>query len=144
MRNSLEDYLDSADGAASVLAHARLLMKLAGFYETIAPLHLRQGSSLANYKSGKVVIHASNGALATKLRQMAPTLAEEFSKRGVECSGVEVKVQAREIPRQSITSTQKPLSAKTGRELAGLAESLPESSLRNALQTLLARSAIRE
>lgn len=144
MHNSLENYLEAADGAGKVLAHARLLMKLTRLYEGFAPAHLGRASCVANYKSGIVVIHAESGAVAAKLRQMAPSLAGEFFKNGLECSGVQVKVQARESAAQSITSTQKPLSARTGRELSELTGSLPDSPLRAALQSLLAHAAIRE
>lgn len=144
MHNSLENYLEAADGAGKVLAHARLLMKLAHLYEGFAPAHLGQASSVANYKSGIVVIHAESGAVAAKLRQMAPSLAVEFSKKGLECNGVQVKVQAREIIDKSTSSTQKPLSRRTGRELAEFTESLPESPLRAALRNLLAHAAIKE
>ncbi len=144
MHNSLENYLDTADGAGKVLAHARLLIKLAHLYQEIAPGHLGQASSLANYKSGIIVIHAVSGAVAAKLRQLAPTLADGFSKRGIECNGVQVKVQARKIDTQSRTSTQKPLTPRACLELAGLRDALPASPLREALDNFLAHVAIRE
>ena len=144
MQNSLENFLEAADGAGKVLAHARLLIKLTHIYQEIAPTHLGQASSLANYKSGTIVIHAVSGAVATKLRQLAPTLAEGFSKRGVECNGVQVKVQARENIAQSTSSTQKPLSAKTSKGLEALRDSLPSSPLRAALATLLEHAAKQE
>ena len=141
MQNSLENFLETADGAGKVLAHARLLIKLAQIYQELAPMHLSQTSSLANYKSGIIVIHAISGAVAAKLRQMAPTLADGFSKRGIECNGVQVKVQAREFSTQSRTSTPKPLTSRTSIELEGLRDSLPASPLRDALNSLLAHSA---
>jgi hypothetical protein len=144
MQKSLENYLDTAEGAGQVLAHARLLIKLAHLYQDIAPANLRQASRLANYKSGIIVIHAANGVLAAKLRQMAPTLVEGFVKRGVECNGVQVKVQAPESRTQSRTSTQKPLSASAAGDLEVLRDTLPASPLRTALETLLARAAKRE
>ena len=144
MNNSLESYLDAAEGAGKVLAHARLLMKLTALYQEIAPAHLGQASSLANFKSGIIVIHAASGAVAAKLRQLAPTLADGFSRRGVECNGVQIKVQATEIARQSRTSMPKPLSTPTSRKLAGLRDSLPESDLRRALDTLIQRAAKEE
>ena len=144
MQNSLENFLDAADGASKVLAHARLLIKLTHIYQEIAPTHLGQASSLANYKSGTIVIHAVSGAVAAKLRQLAPTLADGFSKRGIECNGVQVKVQARENIAQSTSSTQKPLSAKTSKGLEALRDSLPNSPLRAALATLLERAAKQE
>jgi hypothetical protein len=144
MQNSLENYLEAADGAGKVMAHARLLIKLTHLYQEIAPTHLGQASSLANYKSGIIVIHAVSGVVAAKLRQLAPTLAEGFSQRGIECNGVQVKVQARKINTQSRASTQKPLSSRTSRTLEGLRDSLPDSPLRAALETLLTHSAKQE
>ena len=141
MNHSLESYLDAADGAGKVLAHARLLMKLTHLYQEIAPTHLGQASHLANYKSGIIVIHAASGAIAAKLRQMAPTLADGFSIRGVECNGVQIKVQARKISAQSTASTKKPLTPRTSHTLESLRDTLPNSPLRTALETLLSRSA---
>ena len=144
MQKTLENYLEAVDGAGKVLAHARLLIKLTHLYHEIAPAHLGLASSLANYKSGIIVIHAVNGAVAAKLRQLAPTLADGFSKKGIECNGVQVKVQARKIDTQSRASTQKPLSSKASRGLEALRDSLPVSPLRAALETLLVRSAKQE
>lgn len=141
MQSSLENFLEAADGAGKVLAHAKLLIKLAQMYQELAPMHLSQASSLANYKSGIIVIHAVSGAVAAKLRQMAPTLADGFSKRGIECNDVQVKVQAREFSAQSKTSTLKPLTSRTSIELEGLRDSLPASPLRDAVDSLLAHSA---
>ncbi|MBP7204877.1 MAG: DUF721 domain-containing protein [Propionivibrio sp.] len=115
-------------------------MRLTRLYQTIAPAHLAAASHLANYKSGIVVIHAASGAVATKLKQLAPTLADGFSRKGVECNGVQVKVQARESGTQSRTSEPKPLSSSASRSLSDLRDSLPESPLRTALQTLIERA----
>ena len=144
MQKSLENYLEATDGAGKVLAHARLLIKLANLYQKIAPAHLSQASTLANYKSGIIVIHATTGAVAAKLRQLAPSLSDGFSKRGIECNGVQVKVQAPEINTQSMTSTQKPLSIKAEQSLCELRDHLPQSPLRSALENLLARALIKE
>lgn len=144
MQSTLENYLEAADGAGKLLVHARLLMKLTHLYQEIAPTHLGQASCVANYRSGAIVIHATSGAVATKLRQLAPTLVSEFSKQGVECTEVVVKVQAKEIQTQSRASTQKPLSLRASNELGCLAGSLPASSLRSALESLLAKSARQE
>lgn len=146
MTNSLQDYLASADGAGKVLAHARLLTRLAKLFEEIAPRHLVQASRLANYKSGTIVIHASSGAVATKLRQLAPTLVDELSQRGVECSGLQVKVQAasRAHAWAAPAPARKVLSARTSQGLSALCRSLPDSPLRAALDRLLAHSAREE
>ena len=141
MHKSLDNFLEAPDGAGKLLAHARLLVKLARIYALIAPENLRQASQLANYKSGTVVVHAGSGAVAAKLRQLAPTLAAGFSQRGVECTGVLVKVQAPESRTQSMASTKKPLAPGACNALNELRASLPETPLRHAIDALLERSA---
>ena len=136
-----EQYLDSDAAASRVMAHARLLLKLSRHFEAIAPAGLRHAAHVANFKSGKIVIHADNGAVATKIRQMSQRFCDELSKRGADCTGIEVKVQPREITVQSTTSTQKPLSAKARGVLRSTSENLPKGPLREALDRLLQRAA---
>lgn len=142
---SLEHYLDSADGTAQVMTHARLLLKLSRRYESIAPAGLSHVSRVANYKSGKIVIHADNGAIAAKLRQMSTSICQRITQTGIECNVMEIKVQPRENPYQSIASTPKPLSATSSATLRATSSALPETSpLRQALEQLLSRAALRE
>ena len=136
-----EQYLNSDAATSRIMAHARLLQKLSRRFEAIAPSGLRHAARVANYKSGKVVIHTENGAVAAKLRQMSQRLCDELSKGGAECSAMEVKVQPRQTPYQSTTSTLKPLSGKAFGMLQSTADSLPEGPLRKALNTLLERAA---
>ena len=86
MTDALEHYLDNDAAAGRVMAHARLLLKLARRFEAVAPGGLGSLARVANYKSGKVVIHADNGAVAAKLRQMSQRLCDELSRGGAQCS----------------------------------------------------------
>lgn len=139
-----EQYLDSDLAAGKLMAHARLLLKLSRRFEAIAPAGLRHAAHVANYKSGKIVIHADNGAVATKIRQMSQRLCDELSKSGPECNDMEVKVQPHQIPYQSTSSTVKPLSATACGMLRATTDKLPDGPLRTALDTLLKRAATRE
>lgn len=136
-----EQYLDSDAAASRVIAHARLLLKLSRRFEAIAPAGFRHSAHVANYKSGKIIIHADNGAVAAKIRQMSQRLCDELSKGVAECSGIEVKVQPRQIPSQSMSSTQKPLSDKAIGVLRATTDTLPQGPLRDALDNLLKRAA---
>jgi hypothetical protein len=136
-----EHYLDKDAAAGRVMAHARLLLKLSRRFEAVAPAGLRHSAHVANYKLGTIIIHADNGAVAAKIRQLSQRLSSELSKGGPECSGIEVKVQPRQIPSQSISSTQKPLSDKTIGILQSTTDKLPEGPLRKALDNLLKRAA---
>lgn len=144
MYNGPEHYLDKDAATGRVMVHARLLLKLSRRFEAVAPAGLRYAAHVANYKSGKIIIHADNGAVAAKIRQLSQRLSDELSKGGTECSGIEVKVQPRQIPCQSTSSTQKPLSDKAFGMLRSTAENLPKGPLRDALDNLLKHAARKE
>ncbi|MBK6356436.1 MAG: DUF721 domain-containing protein [Betaproteobacteria bacterium] len=141
MYNGPEHYLDKDAAAGRVMAHARLLLKLSRRFEAVAPAGLRHSAHVANYKLGTIIIHADNGAVAAKIRQLSQRLSSELSKGGAECSGIEVKVQPRQIPSQSTSSTQKPLSDRAIGMLRSTSETLPKGPLREALDRLLERAA---
>lgn len=143
MIHSPEHFLSADNAAGKVMAHVRLLQKLDRRFGATAPSGLRHAARVANYKSGTVVIHAENGAVAAKLRQLAPRLALELAKCGAECHTVDVRVQPRQALREISSSTQKPLSDTSFRTLQATADSLPEGPLRQALSHLLARAARR-
>lgn len=126
------------------MEHARLLLRLSRRFADALPAGLARSARVANYKSGKVVIHADNGAVAAKLRQMSGRLCGELCKGGLQCTEVEVKVQPRRDTPAYPAPTQKPLSARTAGTLAETAGRLPAGDLRNALQQLLERSARQE
>ncbi|MBS1197142.1 MAG: hypothetical protein H6R18_927 [Proteobacteria bacterium] len=137
MHGSLLQFLGTEDGAARVLAHAELLLRLSRRYETIVPAGLGHVSRVANFKSGVVIIHADNGAAAAKLRQMSTSLCQLLAKDFCECNGIEIKVQPRKTPAQSIPSKPQPLSDKVKDCLQGTLQGLPEKSpLRAALEKL--------
>lgn len=106
------------------------------------PAHLLPGTRIANLKHGKVVIHADSGAVAVKLRQLAPRLATGFCQQGLEVTGIEIKVQGR---RTRQADPNKNLSRKIGlrpkHALTSLADGLEETSpIRRALEKLLRNS----
>jgi len=144
MYKAPEDYLDADAAAGRIMAHARLLMKLSSRFDAVTPAALRHAAHVANFKSGKLVIHADNGAVAAKIRQMHRRLCDELSKKAPECNDIEVKVQPRQNLSRSNTSTIKPISGQTAALLGKTVEGLPEGSLRNALDTLLRRAARQE
>lgn len=142
MHNTLDHFLSATNGAGSLMAHLRMLSGLQRAYSQIVPDHLGQSSQVVNCKQGIVVIHADNGAVAAKLRQMATRLAGEFVKRGVECSGVQIKVQANAPAPSTPPKTARPLSAATQKTLLDAAANLPDPQLRAALERLLNHAVI--
>lgn len=140
MYKAPEQYLDADAAVGRVMAHARLLLKLSSRFDELAPGALSHAAHVANYKSGKIIIHAENGAVAAKIRQMSRRLCGELSLEGSECIDIEVKVQPRQSLYRSTASTSKPISGKAAEILRATAEGMPHGKLRQALDTLLLRA----
>ncbi|MEW5887494.1 MAG: DUF721 domain-containing protein [Pseudomonadota bacterium] len=138
----LDAYLHSADSLARLRAHAQRLVELQRVYADIAPAYLAESSRVANHKQGKLVIHADNGAVAAKLRQIVPSLCDEFGKRGFEVTEIQVKAQPLEVKHQAGRwRTAISVSAHAKNRLSALASSLPaDSPLKAALENLVRRS----
>ena len=125
-------FLNQADSIAALMPQAERLIELREILSSLLPESLARRCSVANYRQGRVVIFASNGATAAKLKLMLPSLLEQFSGRATEVTGLEVLVQALESERQAIEKTAT-ISPEAASELAGLSEQLPDSELKTAL-----------
>ena len=140
--------LQQAVAEAPTLAHlSRLAAESAARLAVVRPLlppALRPLVQAGAPEGEAWTLLAPHQAAAAKLRQLAPTLADGFAKRGVECGAVQVKVQAPEFQVQARLPAQKPLSGQAFRTLGDLRDALPDSELRRAVGTLLQRSAKRE
>jgi hypothetical protein len=142
MRSAIQNYLRADGAAGAVMAHGSLLLKLNGILAQALPVSFRQAVRVANIKSGQVILLAENGAIAVKLRQMATRLQTAFRTAGVECTGVDIKVQPSETLFESMGSATKPLSDISVEHIHKLAISLPEGDvLRLALERLVDRAA---
>jgi hypothetical protein len=138
-RGALKDHLAASSAFARLAGQAERLRHLQTLLESALPAHLALAARVANLKRGKVVIHADSGAVAVKLRQLAPRLAAGFIQQGQEVNGIEVKVQpsSRSLPKPSKT-THKTLGIRTKQSLTSLIAGLaPESPVRGALERLL-------
>lgn len=139
---SLDDCLKADGGLARLTGHAARLLRLQRVFESAVPRPLTRGARVANLKLGKLVIHADNGAVATKLRQITPTLVNVFHNEAAEVTGIEVKVQPRHDSRRAAADAgHAPLGSHAKQGLTSLAERLPEDSpLRQALKHLISHT----
>jgi hypothetical protein len=137
---SLEDYLSADAGLARLSAHARRLLQFQRLFEAVTPL-ARQ-SRIANVRLGKIIIHANNGTVATKLRQLEPRLIAVFRNEVTEVTGLDIRLQP--IPGSPGSIKREPVAGigpKQKHALTSLADGLPEgSSLKDALKRLVSRS----
>ena len=129
-------FLNQADGIAALMPQAKRLIELREILSSLLPEPLARRCSVANYKQGRVVILASNGATAAKLNLMLPSLLEQLSGRGMEVTGLEVAVQALESEPQVPEKTAK-MSPEVASGLAELCEQLPDSELKTALARIV-------
>jgi len=138
-RGTVTDHLAAADAFARFAGQAERLRRLQHLLDAALPAYLLPGTRIANLKRGKVVIHAASGAVAVKLRQLAPRLAAGFNQQGQEVTGIEVRVQARPPGAGGARGRQpKMLGTRSKQALASLAAGLDEASpVRRALEKLL-------
>jgi hypothetical protein len=134
----ISNYLKASPELAAVAQHAERLIELQHLLGAVMPPALAQHCRVANLKQGKLVLHAANSLVAVKLRQMIPSLAEEFSSRGWKITAIQVGVQGYDAAPQHSTEGPSPLSASARTGLAALAHSTADPQLRDALQHLLA------
>jgi len=136
---NLHAYLGSAAGIAALLPQAERLIELRRIYSELVPQQLLRSSSIVNYKHENVVIFAENNAIAAKLKLLSPRLVNDFSKRGVEVTGIRLEVQPRQKPLKAPTPKQAKLSAAGAESLEALAKRLPDSRLKQAVTEMVER-----
>ena len=136
---SLQEHLVSGDHLARLASHAQRLLQFQRSLEASLPAALAPHVRVANVRLGKLFVHAANGAVAAKVRQLGPRIASELSIKGVKITQIEVRVQAgiQNPPREKHQRPALPgLTQKQG--LTALARNLPpDSPLRTALDRLL-------
>ncbi|HEX5392557.1 MAG TPA: DciA family protein [Rhodocyclaceae bacterium] len=142
---SLGKFIRRDSDLARYVAHAGHLARLQQAYEQAVPPALARSGRVVNLKQGKIVIHATSGAAATKIQQVVPRLVAVFRQSGAEVTQIQVKVQPTE-PRPA----QRAVAGGSLRDhekqgLENLSSQLPETSpLKRALQRFVRQVRIKE
>jgi hypothetical protein len=119
---------------------AQRLAELQNIFLDCAPAPLGRASRVRDYQAGTLYLSADNAAVATKLRQLAPSLLLAIRKREPEITGIKIAVQVREVTPGATTKTQPGRIALENVEVfRALAEKLPESHLKSAVAKLVRR-----
>lgn len=141
---SLGKFIQRDGELARYTAHAGHLAQLQRAYEKAVPGAMVRSGRVANLKQGVVVIYATSGAAAVKLRQVAPRLTLIFREVRPEVSEVQVKVQPAETLPKTAPIAGGSLKEKAKQGLEKLSSSLPEDSpLKRALQRFTQRVKIK-
>jgi hypothetical protein len=115
-------------------------MELQQVFLDSAPPSLSRASRVQDYQTGTLFLSAENAAVATKLRQLAPSLLLKIRKREAEVTGIKIAVQVKEITETPQSTPEKGgLSAENVRVFRELLDSLPHSELKRALRNLIRR-----
>lgn len=133
----LNEFLQSADALARLQAHALQLLRLQRIFEELAPAQLIASSRIANCRTGILIIHTNNGAVANKLRQLTPRFIDGFFSRGVDLTGIEVRLQVSSDDDPVPVPSSREISPASREALEKLGQDLPvDSPVRAALVRL--------
>ena len=140
----LDRILAAETSLQPVLAKAHELRTLAGLLEGFLPPDFARQTRVVDYRDGEVTLLAASPAAAAKLRLLAPSLANFFSKQRLQVRSVSVRVQ----PKSSHAEDAAPqktacFSAPTLESLSKLYRGMRASPAREALRALLERRGFR-
>jgi hypothetical protein len=131
----LNSYLATTPELRQLSRKAGLLMALQRYYVQHAPATLARASHVQQLEQHVLILAADNGAVAAKLRQIAPDLTLLFQRGGYEVTGIHIRVQVALAAAQRKTKPA-PISAEGRKRLLESSNSLHDSPLKNALQRL--------
>lgn len=137
----LQSFLGSTATLAALLKQAERLSELQRLWEQVAPPPFAKTCKVGGLHGQVLVLYANNGAIAAKIRQLAPTLQEKFQKKGFEVTSILVRVQARFLAPEKKPVKALRLGAAGTASLRQLADQLGDSPLRQALENMLKRHA---
>jgi len=101
--------LDSLPELQALNRELRQLAALQKALAEVVPGNLATSASVALVKAGELILVADNGAVAAKLRQMAPRILASLRQRGYDITGIRLQVQVRirdnPLPQKQISMT---------------------------------------
>lgn len=113
----------------------RQLAALQSALTQLLPGNLATSTSVAQVKAGELILFANNGAVAAKLRQMAPRILDSLRSRGHEITGIRIQVQV-SIRDNPLLQKHISLSSEARSAIDSLSERLDASPLKAALERL--------
>ena len=130
------EILDNSPALTSLAAVARRTAELQRLYLETVPAELRHASRVGWTRKDVLYVAAANGAMAAKLRQLAPRILDRFRREGLEFNSMRVEVQVGYSLRRQARPGRRPLSAKGLASVCRVADGLPDSPLKAALRRL--------
>jgi hypothetical protein len=119
----------------SIAGQAEMLVDLQKIWNSVVPEPMRKFTRTGRLEHRSITVFADNGAVAAKLKLLAPTLLKNLQIKGVDVTSIRVEVQVQSA-RPEPLKTPRNLSLDAAASLTQLAETLPESPLREAIERL--------
>jgi hypothetical protein len=127
-------------GLKSISAQAEKLSATQKIWAAIAPPPFNQQCHTGLVDDGRLTLYTSSGAVAAKLKLLAPNLLKKMQKYGLEVTSIQVEVQVKSQPRAR-TRLRLALSQNAAKKLLEFAKNLPDSPLQTALKRMAKRAA---
>ncbi len=129
-----------------IFSQVTQLMKMQQTFSKIVPPNLAEAATLGRISNGKLVIFVKNAAIASKLKQISPTIAAKFKKLGWEVTAIQITVQAHYHSENGSISTNQYFSKKRAHlsqagvdNLKQFATTLPASELKQSIERLISK-----
>lgn len=136
----LDDYLDELPGLKGLRSEALRLATMQRTVTSVLPADLAASVRVSRHASGALVIAAESGALAAKIRQLAPRLLTALKNQGVEVTTIRVVAQAGGMAPALEGRPRPRLPGCAAAPLEELAGRLAPSPLRSAVLRLARRA----
>lgn len=119
----------------AISGQASRIAELQKIWSDIVPQALRPYTRAGGLQHRRISVFADNGAVAAKLKMLAPGLLKSLQNKGLEVTAIRIEVQVKSTPRARPTQPRQ-LSCAAAKTITSLAESLPQSALRSVLERL--------
>ena len=135
----ISEILGAENALGDLAAAARRVEQLQRIYLEAVPAALGRASRVGWARAGVVSVIASNGAVAAKLRQLAPRVLDRFGRHGHEFNSMRIEVQVEAASAMRPAAAGKRLSPQAAQAIERAVQSVPQSPLRAALARLARR-----
>ncbi len=136
----LSALIGNTTGLSALNRTLQRIAALQRLYEACAPSELISASRVVGDRGGILMIAADNGAIAAKLRQLAPRLLKNLQKQRAEVTGIQIQVQVFQAARKPEPAPEKsPLSIDSIDNFEKLSRRVKDPGLSAALARFAAR-----
>ena len=130
-------FSESASPLHRLAQAANRLLSITRIWESVAPKDLVRACQVGHLKDGVLTLYAYNGAVASKIKHLAPRLVTQLQGRGGQVTGIQVVVQVT-VASPKLQKAPKKGVPDTGlNSLKNLESELPDSNLKQAITNLI-------